>query len=398
MVATTTDLVNTIPTEADVADLDLSDITPIDNHCHTLLAEQGPWDLPRWRMFFSESVDPALWQDHVQHTPSYIWSMNALATEFGCEPTEDAVLAYRNAHHGDDLSARLLRAARFDTLMLDDGWPNPTDAVPRDRMAALADCNVGWIHRLEVRQQRLVVECDSFDQFVERYRDDVSTARERGIRAVKSIAAYRGGLEIGSPDPAAARAAFGRLKETARRDGAVRIADKAFLDFTLHLALKQLAKQRLPLQFHTGYGDTDADLRTSNPLLLRSILEDPRYRDVPIVLLHQSWPYVREAAFLTQIYANAYMDLSFSIPHLSYGEMVRFSRAALDAAPSSKLLVATDTWGIPEHYFLGAHRMRSILGRVLGEMVGDGVLRVEQAERLGEQIMRGTARRLYALP
>src|SRR5215212_2064735 len=120
-------------------------------------------------MFWSESVEPAVWQHHVQHTPSYIWSMNELADAFGCEPTEEAVLAYRNEHHGEALSARLLRAARYDTLMLDDGWPPAADAVPREQMAALAGCTAGWIHRLEVRQQQLVVECARSDQFVERY-------------------------------------------------------------------------------------------------------------------------------------------------------------------------------------------------------------------------------------
>jgi predicted TIM-barrel fold metal-dependent hydrolase len=127
------------------------------------------------------------------------------------------------------------------------------------------------------------------------------------------------------------------------------------------------------------------------------VLEDRRYRGAPVVLLHQSWPYVREAAFLTQIYPHVYMDLSFAIPHLSLGEMIRSAQAALDAAPASKLMVATDTWGIPEHYFLGARRMRAVLGRVLGEQVAERVLRPEQAERLAELVMRGTACHLYGL-
>jgi uncharacterized protein len=380
-----------------VLDLDLSAIAPIDNHCHSLLKDQGPWDLPRWRMFWSESLEPAVWRDHVQTMPSYLWSMTRLAEEFGCEPTEEAVLAYRNAQPPDEHQGRLLRAAGFDTLMLDDGWPPTLEAEPPERIAALAGCKVGWIQRLEVRQQQIIAEVDTFDQFVEQYRHELVTARERGVHSAKSIAAYRGGLEIGSPDEAAARAAFGPLKEAARRDGSVRLADKALLDFTLHLALEQLARQSLPLQFHTGYGDTDEDLRLGNPLHLRSILEDRRYWGAPIVLLHESWPFVREAAYLTLMYPHAYMDLSFSIPYLGYGEMVRFTRAAVDVAPASKLLVATDTWGIAEHYFLGAKRACGILGRVLGEMVGDGVFTAAQAERHAEQIMRGTAQQIYRL-
>ena len=378
--------------------LDLSGIAPVDNHCHSLLKDQGPYDLVRWRMFWSEGEVDALGRDHVQHTAFYLWSMTQLAEEFGCYPDEQAVLEYHNTHRGDGLSARLLRRGRFDTLMVDDGVPGEPNQLSRERLEQLGTCKVGWIHRLEVRQQQLIPESTSFDDFVERYRHELSTARERGIKGCKSIAAYRGGLEIGPPDRDAAREDYLVLKETANRVGKVRIAHKRFLDFTLHLALEQLAKQELPLQFHTGFGDTDEDLRLGNPLNLRSILEERRYWGAPIILIHESWPFTREAALMSILYPHVYMDLSFQIPHLGYGEMVRFTQAALDSAPFSKLMFATDSWGLPEHYYLGARRGRAILGKVLGEMVTDGVLNLSQAEQAAEQVMRGTARAVYRLP
>ncbi len=377
--------------------LDLSTVPIVDNHCHALARDQGPFDLLTWRMFWTEALEPALGRDHVPHMAYYQWSMNQLAEEFGCYPDEQAVLEYHNTHRGDGLSARLLRKSHYDTLLLDDGVPGPERGVPRERMGELGRCGVGWLHRLELRQQQLLPESSRFDDFIERYRHELATLRERGVVGAKSIAAYRGGLEIGRPDEAAAREAFAALKETANRQGAVRIADKRLLDYTLHLALEQLARQGLPIQFHTGYGDTDEDLRLGNPLCLRSILEERRYWGAPVVLIHESWPYVREAAFLTIVYPHVYMDVSPEVPHLAYREMVQFTRAAFDAAPFSKLMVATDSYSIPEHYFLGAKRIRAVLGKVLGEMQSDGVLRAEQAERAAEQVLRGTARQLYGL-
>jgi hypothetical protein len=379
------------------ASLDLSAIALVDNHCHSLLADQGPYDLPTWRAFWSESNDPAMARDHVQSMPYYLWAMNQLAEEFDCEPTEAAVLEHHNTHPGDGLSARLLRKSHFEALMQDDGIPGQERGISRERVAELGRCNVGWIVRLEVFQQRLMPEARDFDDFVGRYRQEVAGFRAKGVHGAKSIAAYRGGLLIGPPDEAAAREAFGPLHETARRAGTVRLADKRLLDFTLHLAIEELARQELPLQFHTGYGDTDEDLRLGNPLHLRPLLEERRYWGAPIVLIHEGWPYVRETAYLTMAYAHVFMDLSYEIPYMDYGEMYRFTQAALGTTAGSKILFATDSWGLAEHYFLGAKRGRAILGRVLGELVQDEVLTLTQAEHLAEQILRGTARQLYRL-
>jgi hypothetical protein len=377
--------------------LDLSAIPLVDNHCHSLLKDQGPYDLTTWRAFFSESLESSMWNDHVQHTAYYLWSMNQLAEEFGCEPTEDAVLAYHNEHRGDGLCARLLRKSHYDTLMMDNGVPGPERGMPHPRVAELGAFKIGDILRLEVRQGQLIAESDTFEQFVERYREETSTLRRQGFKGAKSVAAYRGGLEIGPPDEAAAREAFGPLKETAKREGKVRVGDKRLLDFTLHLALEQLARQQLPLQFHTGFGDTDEDLRTGNPLCLRSLLEEKKYWGAPIILIHESWPWTREAALLTLLYPHVYMDVSFAIPHLGQNEMVRFTQAALSAAPASKTMFATDSWGLAEQYFLGAKRGRAIVGRVLDDMVSEGELRAEQAERMAELILNGTARAVYQL-
>ena len=163
----------------------------------------------------------------------------------------------------------------------------------------------------------------------------------------------------------------------------------------LHLAFEGAAAQELPVQFHVGYGDPDVDLRTASPLLLRDVLEEPAYRAMPVVLLHGCWPYFREAAYLASVYGNAYLDVSYAIPFLSIGEMTSMTRAALGAAPFTKLLYSSDGVGVPELHWLGAHAGRRIIGSVLGELVADGDLDAAEAVDVGERFLSGNALALY---
>lgn len=52
----------------------------------------------------------------------------------------------------------------------------------------------------------------------------------------------------------------------------------------------------------TSFGDKDLDLRQANPLHLRNVLEDHRFLDCQIVLLHASYPFSREASYLASVY------------------------------------------------------------------------------------------------
>ncbi|MHC5732068.1 MAG: amidohydrolase family protein, partial [Nostoc sp.] len=105
------------------------------------------------------------------------------------------------------------------------------------------------------------------------------------------------GLDIQPVADEVAAAHFDLLKQQLQNQP-LRLTDKSLIDFLLQQALLVAAKYRLPVQFHTGYGDPDLDLRLANPLNLRYLLELPQYRHVPIVLLHASYPYMQEAGYL----------------------------------------------------------------------------------------------------
>jgi hypothetical protein len=150
----------------------------------------------------------------------------------------------------------------------------------------------------------------------------------------------------------------------------------------------------LPVQLHTGFGDADADLRAANPLHLRSLLEDRRFAGTTFVLLHAGYPYVQETAHLAALYGNVYLDSSLAIPLIG-PFAAQLWRDALSLAPITKVMAATDAFGLPEHFWLAARWTRRSLARVLGELVADGVWDETDARAAGEAILAGNARRVY---
>ena len=143
----------------------------------------------------------------------------------------------------------------------------------------------------------------------------VEGARAAGHVGLKSIVAYRTGLAVRDTPRSEAAAAFVPVKERAKRAGRVRLADKPLNDYLVHRALEIAARAEMPVQFHTGFGDGDLDLLAANPLHLRPIIEG--YPRVPLVLLHASYPYVREQGYLAAIYPNVYADLGLAVPYVA---------------------------------------------------------------------------------
>jgi predicted TIM-barrel fold metal-dependent hydrolase len=377
--------------------IDLSDIPIIDNHCHGLYRDQGPFDPPAWRRFFTESRDPVMPRDHVPATIFYRRMLRDLAGFFGCEPLEEAVLAARQARDRDELTGVLLRAAHIDTLLVDGGYPPPELVLPDAELARISGCRVLPVLRLETLIERLIAEHDTLAGVSEALGAALSDLRGQGYVALKSIAAYRTGLDIRNWSREDVERAFAAARREALEQGSLRLAHKPLLDTLLHVALLEAARQEIPVQFHVGYGDSDTDLLLGNPLLLRPVLEDPAYHGLPVVLLHACYPYTREGGYLASIYDRVYLDLSYGIPFLGYSEMLAFTRIALGIAPVSKLLYSSDGVGIPELHWSGALNGRRVLGAALGELVEQGELSGPEAEAAGAVILAGNAQRLYRL-
>ncbi|HJQ28665.1 MAG TPA: hypothetical protein VJ827_04960, partial [Rubrobacter sp.] len=273
--------------------IDLTQIPVVDNHCHGITQDQTFQDLAGWRRAFTESTDRGMPRDHVASTAFYRRLIQTLATLLGCEPEEKAVFTARTGRDGMELAAALLSAANVDTLLIDTGFPPPELVLPVPELGELGNCRAEPMLRLEILMENLLVQHGSLAETEEALSAALDDVRGRGYVALKSIAAYRTGLEIREWAREEAEASF-REYRMAAGEGSARLVHKPLLDTLLHVAFAQAALQEVPVQFHVGYGDADTDLLLGNPLYLRPVLRRPALRGMPVVLLHECYPYTRQ--------------------------------------------------------------------------------------------------------
>src|SRR5262245_25893918 len=336
---------------------------------------------------------------HARHVPKtifYKWAIRELATVLACAPTTEAVLDARGGMSADALARRLLGEANIGVLLVDHGYLTDETWTPEE-MAARLPCRVLPVLRLETLAQALIVRHETFDGMLDEDAAHVGRARAGDYVGLKSINAYRTGRAVQPTPRGDAAAAFGRAKELARRDGRVRLATKALNDYLLLRALEIAERQAMPVQIHTGFGDADLDLREANPLHLRPLLESGRYANVPFVLLHASYPYVRELGYLAAMYANVHADVGLAIPHLA-AEIPAMLRQLLGLAPSTKVVYSSDASQIPDLFWLAARWGRRGLAMVLDELVALDALDADEALAVGRGVLGGNAAALYGLP
>jgi predicted TIM-barrel fold metal-dependent hydrolase len=366
--------------------MDLTGIPVVDHHAHALRRTHAA-DALAYRSAFTESGDAAQIREHVPHSVYYRWLLREVAAALGCPPTEAAVLQARRRFAAPvDLARFLWPRANIDTMLLDTGFLREELLGPQEmeRETAIRSFEVV---RLEALAEDLIAGSRTFEELREAWRTAVGSLRDRGAVAAKSIAAYRTGLEILPVHPEEARAAF--------RPGRRRLASKPLLDFLLWEAFPLLAAQSLPLQIHVGYGDADADQRLANPLHLRAIFEQESLAAMPVVMLH-CYPYIREAGILAATYAQAAFDCSLVIP-LGPAGAARYLAEALELAPATKLLYASDAHSWPEGHWLAARVYRQALGEALAAAHRAGYLSAGDAEDDAAAVLGGNARRIYGL-
>ena len=374
--------------------LDLTSIPILDHHCHAFLQRATPYSALEFQQFFSEGGDESIVANHTPNSVFFRWGIKEVAKFLGCAPTTEAVLTARASIPLNELGARMLRDANIPTLLIDYGLGGADRMSIPEMRASLPEFRIEPILRLETMAQELILKYDTFDQVVEAFVGTVEEARAAGHVGLKSILAYRTGLAIRKTDKSEAVETFAIVKERARREGRLRLADKPLNDYLLLRALEVAEKQALPLQFHTGLGDNDLDMLYANPLHMRPLFESSEYKHVPFVLLHASYPYVRELGYLASLYSNVWMDLGLAVPFATV-DIPSVWRQALSLTPVSKILFSTDAYSIPEIYWLAARWGRWGLAQVLDELIGLGAFTQEEALNAAHQILYGNAEKLY---
>jgi predicted TIM-barrel fold metal-dependent hydrolase len=373
----------------------LNKIPIVDNHCHPPLKSRIETE-SAFKQFFTESFDPRIVSDHVQHTLFYQQSLRDIGALLNREPDVQTLLTERNRLGTAELVRKIVQHSNIKGLVMDFGYQGDVSHSIDDVRGMLRelDCSCMYVLRLETRAEQLMIQHPDFDGFISAFTEDLTDLRAKGVTALKSIIAYRSGLDIQPTTEAQASEAFNRvLRDYSESNTPIRLASKPLLDYLIVIALKSASSQRIPVQFHTALGDPDVDLLKANPLHLKPIFDDPEFREVPIVLLH-CYPYLREAAYLTNMYANAYLDLSMTVPMLNFTAH-RALEDVLGMAPTSKILYGSDAPSLVDFLWLGAVSIRRSLGRVLSNWMEQG-LPESEAERIAHQILHQNAERLYS--
>jgi len=372
--------------------IDLSDLHVVDGHCHPLLAD--PWTVSPadFANLFTEAR-PGTMAAHVPHTGYFRRALRALSNRLGTEATIEAVLEGRR-QNGGEAARRIFANGRIDALVVDTGYP--PEAMPLDAMRGVLPCPIHEIFRIETCAEHLLGRGLPYSAFVDAFQDELRAAARRVV-GFKSIIAYRSGLAIRPWPPEEAAAAYQNALGRLQSSGSPRLTDKPLLDTLVEVALHVCRDTGRPLQLHSGFGDPDIDLPRANPALLRPVLEDPRWASVRLVILHMSYPYYRDAAFMASVWPQVSVDISLAPVFLGPG-IVGPLVEMLSLAPSSKLLYGSDVSAVPELFGLCAEWTRASLGEALEFLrERDGFTDAEVRE-IGRQILSKNAIELYSLP
>ncbi|WP_235462992.1 MULTISPECIES: amidohydrolase family protein [unclassified Frankia] len=367
----------------------------VDHHCHGLVGR----DLtrPEFESMITEAEHPG------PPGTTLFDSQIGFALRRWCAPVLDlpahaAPEDYleRRAELGHaEVHRRLLRACGITTFCVDAGF-QPEPLTSAAELAELAGGRGVDVVRLERVAEQAAVDVIT-GQIGMTHLADTVRARLESTRptmvAVKSVAAYRGGLELPAQRPTdreVAAAARGWIHEI-RAGAPIRLTDPTLHAFLIWCGVDA----RLPIQIHVGYGDSDIDLRRGNPLLLTGLLRAIAPTEVSVLLLH-CYPFHREAGYLAQVFPNIYLDLGLAIHNCGRGSAGLLAQA-LELAPFGKFLFSTDAFALGELYLLGAVLFRRGLSAFLAAGVADDAWTAADAKRVARLICADNARRVYNL-
>jgi hypothetical protein len=386
--------------EAEAVEARVDDLELIDHHCHAVVG--GDLGLEEFGMLLGESGRPAPPGCSAFDTNLGLAVRAWCAPVLGLPPgaSADDYVERRLALGADEVNARLLAGGATE-LLVDTGYRSD-ELVSLEQLGRWAGGPVHEITRLETLAEEIAAALHAGARLesaaADAYADLLAAAVASHSAAAgwKSVAAYRCGLDIDwrRPGPGEVRAAAAEWLAAGptAAHGAVRWR----LDHPVlirHGVWTALDTGR-PVQFHTGFGDTDARLLGSDPALLSGLIADSADLGTPIMLLH-CWPHHREAGYLAQVWPHVYLDIGEAIPHVGHRGPAVVAET-LELAPWHKLLYSSDAFGLAELYHLGVVIQRRALRAVLAPLGASG-LDGNELIRLAALVTSGNARRVYHL-
>jgi hypothetical protein len=288
-----------------------------------------------------------------------------------------------------EVNKRFLVATGTSAICVDTGYiPEPITSPAE--LGGLAGATAHEIVRLERVAEDVVAAGIGAAGFADAVRSALGTRTASAV-GVKSIAAYRTGLDLNPERPSDAEVTVAAGRSMAAQTGSPRIADETLQRFLIWCGVDL----GLPVQFHVGYGDSDVDLHRCNPLLLTPLLRAIQPTGTPVMLLH-NYPYHREAGYLAQVFSNVYVDAGLATHNLGRRAPALLAEA-LELAPFGKFLYSSDAFGLPELYYLAAVLFRTALSGFLTAGLTEDHFSERTVVRLTRMLCADNAKRAYQL-
>lgn len=390
--------------------IELSDLPVIDVHCHPF-GDTGPLTVEQFVdlasfpgggvEYMAEAglpVNEALRSElqSVRRETVYMrYLVRQLARFFGCAPTLEEVVQARNQAVAADYRGyvrRLFSVAQVAGLVVDFGYPQPPlDVNDFERAMPVP---VAPLYRIEPLIVQLLRNDFGWQEFKRRYDAAIAEALEhQGYRGLKSIIAYRTGLEI---SPLSRTPDQGLRALDAIRRGTGGGAMKQLRDHLLCRALELCIEYAVPMQIHTGVGDYEVNLVSCRPALLMDLLRFPAFRACTVILVHAGYPYCAEAGYMANVLPRVYCDVSEGIPFAGGGAR-RIYAETLEMAPISKVVYGSDGFNLPEINAVSALLGKQALAGALVDLISADLLAPDEAMRAARLILAETSRRLYQL-
>jgi predicted TIM-barrel fold metal-dependent hydrolase len=379
--------------------LNLSNYPLTDNHCHPFPLNREPVDFERNMCIGLYPVK----SENMRNTLYFHMMINELRRFFNLEESVsiDEVIAIRNKNARENRDAyvkSLLQDAGYTRLLVDYGYPisqkTLTSAELDEFKSNVSEMDVKSINRIEWVANRLLLQELSFDKYDELLVTETKEMiKSQNLVALKSVIAYFTGLEVKILPMNEVRIGY----YSYLADKSDRSYEKIIRDYTFMKACEICKELDIPLQVHTGLGDSpDCNLLTGNPFLLYDAINDSRARDTKIVLIHGSYPYLEELGMILNHYDNLYADISSLVPYASIAAEDKLKKL-FEMAPLNKVCFGTDGAGIPEHAWFGGVYFKRVLENFLNELIDKKYISYSFAEQTAKNILYDNVTKIYNL-
>ncbi|KAH0728126.1 hypothetical protein KY284_003991 [Solanum tuberosum] len=315
----------------------------VDAHAHNIVALDS--NVP-FLSCFSESIGAKTLSD-THNSVDFQVNLNEICELYGSNLSLDAVEESRRCLGLEASAAVCFKAARIVILLIDDG-------IKLDKKL-----DIKWHESLVQTVGRVLQVEHVAENILEKGSDGklwtLSSFMETFTKELNSyplnIIAHRSGLAINTK--VTQKEAEEGLNDILSARKPVRISNKSFSDYIFMHALEVAQNFNLPMQIDTSLEEKDLDLRPGNPLNLRNLLEDKRFTKNRLVLLHASFPFLKEASYLASVYPQVYLDFGLRIPKLNFHGLVSSVKEILDLAPINKVMFNSSGIAFAEMFYLG---------------------------------------------